>query len=110
MKFYRCEVCGLVLEEGQLEENCPKCGAPKEKFIELDSEASEKHIRSEFTNDLHVQLIHLCEKLEHVAEAGINDNLDPSCVKIFVRTKAYSKLLKQLAKAELAGHITKGKW
>lgn len=110
MKFYRCEVCGLILEEGQLEETCPKCGAPKEKFHELDSETAEKHVRSEFTNDLHVQLVHLCEKLDHIAEAGINDNLDPSCIKIFVRAKTSSKLLKQLSKAEIAGHISKGKW
>jgi rubredoxin len=110
MKFYRCEVCGLILEEGQLEDNCPKCSAPREKFHELDPETAEKHVRSEFTNDLHVQLIHLCEKLNKLADAGISDNLDPSCVKIFVRTKAYSRLLKQLAKAEISGHISKAKW
>ncbi len=110
MKFYRCEVCGLILEESQLEDYCPKCGAPREKFAELDPETAEKHVRSEFTNDLHVHLIRLCEKLNHVAEAGISDNLDPSCVKIFVRAKTYSKLLKQLSKAEIASHIAKAKW
>lgn len=110
MKFYRCEVCGLILEEGQLEDHCPKCNAPREKFAELDSETAEKHVRSEYTNDLYANLIHTVEKLERIADAGINDNLDPSCVKIFTRTKAYSKLLKQLAKAEVAGHISKGKW
>jgi len=33
-KLYRCEVCGMILEEGQLEDKCPKCGQPKEKHIE----------------------------------------------------------------------------
>ncbi|KAF0226987.1 MAG: rubredoxin-type Fe(Cys)4 protein [Erysipelotrichaceae bacterium] len=110
MKFYRCEMCGLILEEGQLEDTCPKCGAPREKFHELDPETTEKHVRSDFTNDLYAQLINFCEKLNKLADAGISDNLDPSCVKIFVRAKANSRLLEQLAKAEIASHIAKGKW
>jgi len=109
-KLFRCEVCGLVLEEGQLEDVCPKCGQPKDKFHEMDAEATEKHERSEYSNDLHVQMIRLCDKLEKLADAGIADNLDPSCVKIFTRAKANAELLKQLAKAEIAGHISKGKW
>ena len=40
MKFYRCEVCGLILEEGQMEDHCPKCNAPREKFAELDPETA----------------------------------------------------------------------
>ncbi|HAM62282.1 MAG: rubredoxin [Firmicutes bacterium GWF2_51_9] len=109
-KLYRCEVCGIILEEDQLEDHCPKCNAPREKFSEVSAETAEKITRSEFTNDLHADLIHLCVKLEKLAEAGIADNLDPSCVKIFTRTKKYAKLLKQLAKAEIQGHISKEKW
>lgn len=109
-KLYRCSVCGLVLEEGQLEDNCPKCNAPRDKFVEISEEVSEKIIRSEFTNDLHAELLHLCEKLEKLAVAGIADNLDPSCVKIFARAKGYAELLKQLSKAEVASHISKEKW
>ena len=26
-KLFKCEVCGQILEEGQLEDKCPKCGA-----------------------------------------------------------------------------------
>ena len=59
---------------------------PKEKFHELDPETLKSMSAVNLPNDLHVQLIHLCEKLDHLAEAWINDNLDPSCVKIFVRT------------------------
>lgn len=109
-KLYRCEVCGLILEEGQLEDNCPKCGAPREKFHEMAPEDAEKVIRSEKTNDLHAQLIHLSNKLEALGDAGIEDNLDPSCVKIFTRASKYAKLLKQLSMAEIAGHASKGKW
>lgn len=109
-KLYKCEVCGLVLEEGQLEDHCPKCAQPKEKFHELSAEDAEKIVRSEKTNDLYAQMLRLLDKLEGVADCGIEDNLDPSCAKIFARTKAYAKLLKQLAKAEVAGHVSKGKW
>jgi rubredoxin len=109
-KLYRCGVCGLVLEEGQLEDNCPKCGAPREKFAEVSAEVAEKIVRSWFTNDLHAELIKLCAKLETLADAGIADNLDPSCVKIFTRAKANAALLHQLSKAEIAGHISKEKW
>lgn len=109
-KLYRCEVCGLILEEGQLEDHCPKCGQPKEKFHEMAAEDAEKVLRSEKTNDLHAELIKLCVKLEALADAGIEDNLDPSCAKIFTRAKANAKLLHQLAKAEVAGHVSKGKW
>ncbi len=109
-KLYRCSVCGIVLEESQLEDHCPKCGAPRDKFVEITPEVTEKIERSEFTNDLHAELIKLCTKLEKLAEAGIADNLDPSCVKIFTRAKVNAALLKQLSKAEIAGHISKEKW
>lgn len=109
-KLYRCEVCGLVLEEGQLEDTCPKCGSPREKFHEVTPEVSDKIVRSVFTNDLYAEMIKLAVKLEALADAGIADNLDPSCVKIFTRAKTNAALLHQLAKAEIASHITKEKW
>lgn len=33
--YYICPVCGY-LHEGQMEENCPVCGAPKEKFYKIE--------------------------------------------------------------------------
>ena len=109
-KLYRCEVCGMILEEGQLEDKCPKCGQPKEKYVEMSEVDAEKVIRSEYTNDLHMELINLLNQIEDVANLGIEDNLDPSCVNIFKRAKAHALLLKQYSKAEIAGHISKGKW
>ena len=109
-KLFKCEVCGQILEEGQLEETCPKCGAHREKFIEMSEEDAAKSLRSEKSNDLHARLIDLSNKLETLADAGIDDNLDPSCVKIFKRAKAHANILRRLAKAEIAGHIAKGKW
>lgn len=109
-KLVKCEVCGLILEEGQVGDTCPKCGQPKDKFHEMAQEDADKVIRSEKTNDLYAELIDLLNQVEDVADCGIEDNLDPSCAKIFAKAKAEAKLLKQLAKAEVAGHVSKGKW
>jgi len=109
-KLYKCEVCGMELEEGQLEDKCPKCGAPKEKYHEMAAEDAEKVTRSEFTNDLHIELIDLLNQIEDISNLGIEDNLDPSCVNIFKRAKAHALLMKQYCKAEIVGHIAKGKW
>lgn len=109
-KLFKCEVCGQILEEGQLEDKCPKCGAAREKFHEMNEEDTAKSIRSEKTNDLHARLIDLTNTLEALADAGIEDNLDPSCVNIFKRAKANANFLRRLARAEIAGHIAKGKW
>lgn len=109
-KLYRCEVCGMILAEGQLEDKCPKCGQPKEKYIEMSVEDAEKSRRSDYTNDLHMELINLLNQIEDISNLGIEDNLDPSCVNVFKRAKAHASLLKQYSKAEIAGHIAKGKW
>ncbi len=78
-------------------------------FLPSVAEA-EKIYRSDKTNDLHMQLIHLAMKLDKAACAGIEDNLDPGCVHVFELAKKYAWEIKQMAKAELAGHIAKGKY
>ena len=52
----------------------------------------------------------LAMKLDKAACAGIEDNLDPGCVHVFELAKKYAWEIKQMAKAELAGHIAKGKY
>ncbi len=108
-KLVKCSVCGYV-HEGDAPDHCPKCQAPKEKFVELTEEEAGKVYRSDKTNDLQMKLITLCMKLDQLADLGIEDNLDPTCVKIFEKAKKYSWELKQSAKAEIASHISKGKW
>ena len=39
MKWY-CTVCGYVYEGPEAPEACPVCKAPKEKFKQMDEEAS----------------------------------------------------------------------
>ena len=109
-KLFKCSVCGFIYEGDDAPEYCPKCKQPKEKFNELPEEDAAKVRRSDFSNDLHMKLIGLCMKIDKLADAGITDNLDPMCVAIFEKAKKYAWELKQSAKAEIAGHIGKGKW
>jgi hypothetical protein len=91
-------------------DKCPKCGARKEKFVRLDEKAMGLVERSRYTNGLHMQLYSLLEQVMDVAEDGVDDNLDPNCVKVFRRAMEQAEVLQQSVKAELQGHMKKGKW
>lgn len=40
MKSWRCAVCGYIHKGDNPLEKCPRCGAPKENFIEMVEETS----------------------------------------------------------------------
>jgi len=108
--MWRCGVCGYVWDGEEPPETCPKCGAARERFAALDDKAVELIDRSRFTNSLHLQLYTLLEQVLDVAEDGVDDNLDPGCVKIFQRAMEQAEILQQSIKAELQTHMNKGKW
>jgi hypothetical protein len=76
----------------------------------LEAGAQELVERSRFTNGLHMHLYAMLEQVIDVAEDGVDDNLDPNCVKIFRRSLEQAEVLQQSIKAELEGHMNKGKW
>jgi len=76
----------------------------------MEDKAIELIERSRFTNSLHMQLYLLMEQVMDLAEDGIDDNLDPGCVKIFKQALGQAEILQQAIKAELQGHMNKGKW
>ncbi|MDA8212213.1 MAG: rubredoxin, partial [Clostridia bacterium] len=41
---------------------------------------------------------------------GIDLNLDPPCVALFNKALENARLIRQMVKAELEGHMKKGKW
>ncbi|MFV0503691.1 MAG: rubredoxin-like domain-containing protein [Lachnospirales bacterium] len=111
MKLYKCSVCGYVMEnEGQPECNCIKCKATPDKFVELDENASKLIYMSDRTNDILAELIELSMKMDKLALEGLEIKLDPTCVRVFEETKKRTWQIKQLAKSEIAGHLSKGKW
>jgi len=109
-KLWKCSVCGYVFEGAEPPAACPKCGAPAEKFVPVDDEAAQKLYASDRTNDIHAQLITLAMKMTQLCEEGISINLDPPCVGVFTKAREAAWVIKQSCKAELAGHMGKGKF
>lgn len=109
-KLFKCSVCGYVFEGEEAPEKCPKCGMGKDKFVELSKEEADKIYQSDRTNDIHMEIIALADKIAALCKEGIDINLDPKCVAILGKAKDEVWVIKQRAKAELAGHMNAGKW
>jgi rubredoxin len=109
-KLFKCSVCNFVFEGDAAPEICPKCGATHEKFNELSIEDAEKVYKSERTNDIHMEIISLVDKIVDLSDEGIDLNLDPACVSAFEKAVNEAYIIKQRAKAELENHMKKGKW
>ena len=109
MKKWKC-VCGYIHDGDEAPDVCPKCGASSDKFTLLDDKAAELVERSRNTNALHARLVNLGRKVEQVCKAGIEDNLDPACVKVFQRSLAHSYEIMKMSMTEMQGHMNKGKW
>ena len=108
--MFICTVCGYIHEEQEAPETCPKCGAPKEKFERMPEEGASLVQRSRLTNELHTNLLVLLAEVEHIAADGVEDDLDPACKKIFERAMKDADELMRSIRAEVAGHVKKGKW
>ena len=110
MKKWKCGVCGYIHDGDAAPAQCPKCGAPAEKFTLLDDTAANLVERSRHTNALHCRLVNLGREVEAVCKDGIEDNLDPGCVDVFRKSLAHSYEIMKLAMTEMQAHIAKGKW
>lgn len=108
--LWKCTVCGFIHQGDNPPEFCPKCGSPAEKFIKLSDEDAHKILMSDRTNDIHMKIVDLAMKIQALADEGIQINLDPPCLALFQKAKAEAVILKQRSKAEIAGHVGKGKW
>lgn len=109
-KLFKCTVCGFISEGEEAPEKCPKCNMGKEKFVELSSDDAAKIYDSDRTNDIHMEIIALADKIVKLAKEGIDIKLDPNCVGVFEKAKEEAWTIKQRSKAELAGHVNAGKW
>ncbi|MGD8792122.1 MAG: rubredoxin [Anaerolineae bacterium] len=108
--MWKCNACGYVWDGESAPEKCPKCGARQERFVALEDKAAALVEDSRYTNSLHMNLYAVLEQVMGIAEEGIDDNLDPGCVTIFEWALAEAEGLQQAIKAELEGHMKKGKW
>ena len=62
------------------------------------------------TNDIHMEIVRLANKIKKLADEGIEINLDPPCVALFKQASEEARVIKQRSKAEIAGHVSRGKW
>ena len=109
-KLFKCSVCNYIHEGDTAPDVCPKCGVGKEKFEELSQEDAQKVYASDRTNDIHMRIVSLCSEMAVLAQEGIKLNLDPACVAAFDKAKNEAWVIKQRSKAEIEGHMKKGKW
>ena len=110
MKKWRCNGCQYIHDGDGPPVQCPKCGAPAEKFSEMDDVAANLVERSRHTNALHCRLVDLGRKIERLCKDGIEDDLDPGCVGVFKKSLAHAHEMMKLSMTEMQGHIAKGKW
>lgn len=108
--MFKCNVCGYNHIGSDAPDYCAKCGATKDKFVKLTEEQEALIIKSTRTNDLHMELCQLMESVQLLAEEGIEVNLDPGCVVTFKKALQEALIIKNIAKAEMATHVSKGKW
>jgi hypothetical protein len=108
--LWKCSICGMTVEGDSPPNECPKCGAPAERLERLSEEDAEKIYKSDRTNDLHMEIAQLAAKIIELAKEGIAINLDPPCVSVFTKAKDEAWIIKQRSKAEIAGHMGRGKW
>jgi len=108
--LFKCSVCGFIWDGDEAPEKCPKCGAPREKFNQLEEDIANLVLKSRETNDLHMNLAKHLAIVAELAQRGLEIKLDPGCVDIFEKALKASYELRQMVKAELATHMTKQKW
>jgi rubredoxin len=108
--MWRCTVCGYLQDGAEAPENCPKCGAPREKFAVVSVEEADLIERSRVTNSLHMELHRHLRIVADLAARGIADKLDQPCVTIFTRAKEEAETLERMVRAEIRSHVGKGKW
>ncbi len=109
-KLFKCSVCNFISQGETAPDLCPKCGQPHDKFSELTVESADKIYNSERTNDIHMEIITLLDKVIALSLEGIDLDLDPACVNGFKQALNESYTIKQRSKAEIENHIGKGKW
>lgn len=107
---WRCTVCGYIHDGDTPPAVCPKCGSPAEKYEKVDEERAKLIDRSRYTNLLEVTLIELLDRVRDIGARIEQDALDPRCVALAKKVQVAAWELGQNVKAELEGHVQKGKW
>jgi hypothetical protein len=57
-----------------------------------------------------MHLYSLLEDARDIADAGMEDDLDPGCVRIFQELEDFAAEMQGKISAELESHVERGKW
>lgn len=57
-----------------------------------------------------MKIIKLAMRIKDLAKEGIDINRDPTYIAFFKQAHDEAWIIKQRSKAEIAGHVTRGKW
>lgn len=70
MKGFVCKVCGFILIDGIVPDNCPVCGAPKNSFEEKEDAIKEPQDANNLTEleKKHIPVIHIVKKCSLIPE------------------------------------------
>ena len=107
---WKCGVCNLIWNGDAPPETCPKCASPGEKYAELTDDEWALIERARFTNELYMRLLAMIPEIEQIAEGGVEDDLDPWCRSLHERILEDVRFWKNSIRAEINGHVNKGKW
>lgn len=110
MKMWRCDVCGYIYEGEDPPENCPKCTAPRDKFVLLDEEEAEMMQEAFQTKEKYARILEKLQEVDRLAQEGIALNLDDGCNQIFARTRKDISAIRKMIQEELAGHAQMCIW
>ncbi len=110
MKIWRCEVCGYLHEGEEPPDFCPKCGAPKDKFVLLDEEEAQMMVDARDTKEKYRLILERLDHINQLAHEGIELDLDEGCNKIFNQTVQSIEDIRKMIKEELAGHAQECIW
>lgn len=109
-KMWKCGNCGYVYDGNSPPMKCPKCGAPKEQFKEIEEGAAKLIEKSRLTNEMHIAISGVYKKVQKWANVIKEENLDGPCVALADRVLKDTHETIQAIKAELETHMKKGKW
>ena len=110
MKIWRCEVCGYLHEGDEPPEFCPKCGAPRDKFVLLDEEEAQMMIDARNTKAKYGEILKRLDEIHRLAQEGLDLDLDEGCNRIFTKTREETAGILEMIKDELAGHASECIW
>ena len=109
MKKWLCDDCGYIVEADNMPSACQRCKTTK--FILQEDDKNMANV-SLFSREVHgiMKFDSLLNQILDTCDKAAQTNTCAKCTEIFNKAKTDLTAIKQLARAELKSHISKGNW